>query len=114
MSGGYFNYYQFHINQIIEDIKDYIRGDRIDNDDISYYIKEGATEREIRYMKKYHRFNANTLGLSKETISEFKKGIRLLKKAAIYAHRIDWLLSGDDSEDDFHERLKEDLNNMNK
>lgn len=112
MSGGYFDYYQFHIRKIADDIEDYIKGNKIDNDDITYYTKEGATKKEIRYMKKYHRFNANILGLSKETISEFKKGIRLLKKAAIYAHRIDWLLSGDDGEDDFHKRLKEDLDNI--
>lgn len=29
--------------------------------------------------------------------------------AQIYTQRIDWLVSGDDSEDSFRERLKEDL-----
>ena len=32
-----------------------------------------------------------------------------MKKAAIYAQRIDWLVSGDDSEESFHARLKRDL-----
>ena len=54
----------------------------------------------------------NKYGLSKETIKEFKKGIELLKKAQVYAQRIDWLLSGDDGEDNFHLRLKEDLANL--
>jgi len=33
----------------------------------------------------------------------------VLRKAAIYAQRIDWLLSGDDGEESFLERLKEEL-----
>lgn len=32
--------------------------------------------------------------------------------AQVYAQRIDWLLSGDDGEDNFHLRLKEDLANL--
>lgn len=43
---------------------------------------------------------------------KFKKGIELLKKAQVYAQRIDYLLSGDDGEDNFHLRLKEDLANL--
>ena len=29
--------------------------------------------------------------------------------AQVYAHRIDWLVSGDDGEDSFHRRLKSDI-----
>lgn len=32
-----------------------------------------------------------------------------MRLAYIYAQRIDWLLSGDDGEDDLQERLKEEL-----
>jgi len=32
-----------------------------------------------------------------------------LELAGIYLQRIDWLVSGDDSEESFHERLQEDL-----
>ena len=46
---------------------------------------------------------------SKETLDEFKKGLDILNKAYIYTQRIDWLLSGDDGEESFHKRLKEDL-----
>ena len=46
---------------------------------------------------------------TEETIAEFRKGIELLKKAKVYAHRIDWLISGDDGEESFHKRLKEEL-----
>lgn len=47
-----------------------------------------------------------------EIIEEFKKGLKLLKMASIYAHRIDWLLSGDDGEDSFKRRLKENLDEL--
>jgi hypothetical protein len=44
-----------------------------------------------------------------EIIAEFKNGLTLLRKAAIYAQRIDWLVSGDDGEESFFERLAEEL-----
>lgn len=49
-----------------------------------------------------------------ETLREFRVAIGYLRKAAIYAQRIDWLISGDDGEDSFHERLKEDLEKLPK
>lgn len=47
-----------------------------------------------------------------ETLEEFKKGVKALKKAKIYADRIDWLLSGDDSEKSFHKRLTKELEGL--
>lgn len=47
-----------------------------------------------------------------EVVEEFKKGLKILKTAAIYAQRIDWLLSGDDGEESFKRRLKEDLDKL--
>ena len=44
-----------------------------------------------------------------ETLLEFQNSIRYLKIAQIYAQRVEWLLSGDDGEDSFIERLKEEL-----
>ena len=52
------------------------------------------------------------INYSKETIEEFKKGLSLLRKAYVYAQRIDWLLSDDDGEESFHKRLKEELGNL--
>lgn len=46
---------------------------------------------------------------SDETIKEFRTGLGFLNKAAIYAQRIDWLVSGDDGEESFHRRLAEEL-----
>lgn len=47
-----------------------------------------------------------------EVLEEFKKGLKILKTAAIYAQRIDWLLSGDDGEESFKRRLKEELDEL--
>ena len=49
-----------------------------------------------------------------ETLQEFRNAIYQLRKAAIYAQRVDWLISGDDGEDSCHERLKEDLEKLPK
>ena len=46
---------------------------------------------------------------SQETIDEFKKGIEILKKANIYVNKIDYLLCGDYGEENFHKKLKEEL-----
>jgi len=46
---------------------------------------------------------------SKETLAEFGKALAMLRASAIYLQRIDWLISGDDSEDYFHKYLKEEL-----
>ena len=51
---------------------------------------------------------------SPKTIEEFQKGLKILKEADVYLRRIDYLLSGDDGEETFHERLKEDLEELKK
>lgn len=47
-----------------------------------------------------------------ETIQIFKDAVKILRKAAVYAQRIDWLLSGDDGEDNLKERLKKELKEL--
>jgi hypothetical protein len=94
MSGGHFNYEQYKISQIADDIDQLVR----DNNN---------QERDEWGDTKGSNFSA-------ETIAEFKKGIEILKQAYVYAQRIDWLISGDDGEDTFHERLKHDLYNTEK
>jgi hypothetical protein len=81
MSGGHFDYEQFHITEIA--------------DTIEYEIKRNS-EKDCGCF-------------SEHTLSEFRVAVSLLRKAAIYTQRIDWLLSGDDAEDSFHRRLKEDI-----
>ena len=47
--------------------------------------------------------------LSNETIGAMKEAYRQIRIAEIYATRVDWMMSGDDSEESFRERIKEDL-----
>lgn len=46
---------------------------------------------------------------SRATVEKMHDGLEALRIAYIYAQRIDWLVSGDDGEDSFLRRLKEDL-----
>lgn len=114
MSGGHFDYQQYKISDICEQIEEYVYGKPLfDFTEETEYIEDHfLSDEEIAYVKEHHTTIPNVSELSKETIKEFKRAIKYLKKSAVYAQRIDWLLSGDDSEESFHKRLKEDLNNM--
>lgn len=90
MSGGHFNYDQYRIDQIAEDIAQIIRNNK--NGDVDEW---GS--------KKGYFF-------PDEVIEEFKKAVQILDTAYVYVQRIDYLLSGDDGEDSFHSRLKDELN----
>lgn len=59
-------------------------------------------------------FEEEEFPYSEETKKEFEEAIKTLKKAAVYAERIDFLISGDDSEESFQERLKKELLNVSK
>lgn len=88
MSGGRFN----HTQGDILEIADIIQSAIYEND-----------------RKKDWKYTEEGPGYSVETIREFSNAIQALRKAYVYAQRIDWLLSYDDSEEAFHERLKQDL-----
>ena len=49
-----------------------------------------------------------------ETIAELRCGVKALKRAYVYAHRIAYLISGDDGENEFHKRLKKELEDLEK
>jgi len=94
MSGGYFEYNQYKIYQIAEELEDVI-------------LKNGKKrERRESWEDEYH------YEYSSEIIAKFKEGLEFLKKAHIYAHRIDWLLSDDDGEESFLKRLESDLSKL--
>jgi hypothetical protein len=85
MSGGHFDYKQYNIDIIVDEIEQIITK----NDDPDHYY-----------------------GYSQNTIRQFKLALFKLKEAAIYAQRIDWLVSGDDGEESFHSRLREELDSL--
>jgi hypothetical protein len=90
MSGGYFDYQQYRIHDIVTLIQELIDNNVPGQDEYGY-------ERSV---------------YSPQTIEEFKKGIATLKLAEVYAQRIDWLVSGDDSEECFHKRLAENIKKL--
>ena len=113
MSGGHFDYNQWRRSEIDKQLEYYIYGHTIDEKDIEDYIKDHWLENEEKeYIIKNKHTMPNLYKYNKETIKEFKKGLAILKKAYIYAQRIDWLLSDDDGEESFHKRLKEELDNL--
>jgi hypothetical protein len=80
MSGGHFNYEQSRMLVI---------------SDLVHELIETNGKNEWR-------------NYSAKTIEEFKRCFDALNLAYIYAQRIDWLVSGDDSEETFLERLAEE------
>lgn len=113
MSGGHFDYNQWKLRDIADNLETYIYGESLDEDDVKDFIKYMyLTEDERNYIVKNKHTIPNRYGFNKDTIKEFKKGLSLLRQAFVYTQRIDWLLSGDDGEETFHERLKEDLETL--
>ena len=47
-----------------------------------------------------------------ETLKLMQETIKVLRKAEVYSHRLEWFFSGDDGEEDLHERLAEDLKEL--
>jgi hypothetical protein len=103
MSGGTFEYNQYRIRDI---------ADRVERE--IYNSGREKTPSELKQEKRgyydpTHTPDPTHYEYPEEVINEFKKAYALLRMAEIYAHRIDWLLAGDDGEETFLERLKDDL-----
>ena len=84
MSGGLFEYKQYAIEDMIESIEKKLKH-------VDEYVQEDIRENVLK-----------KLNLT----------IEKLKEAQIYAHRVDWFLSGDDDAKTFLKRLDEDLKNL--
>jgi hypothetical protein len=104
MSGGHWDYIQYRFTDVAEDIEKLVakNGQPKSAEEIrenSWHDDEWYNKYpEDRYHYKY----------PPEVIEEFKKGAEIIKLAQIYMQRMDWLLSGDDGEESFLERLKQD------
>ena len=57
----------------------------------------------------HYPYDANVLELECGSIEIMKEAYRQIRLAEIYATRVDWMMSGDDSEETMVERLKEDI-----
>ena len=92
MSGGHFQYDQWKIGNIADEVEQLI----LTND--SEELDRWGDRKGAHY--------------SDETIEEFRKGLSILRLAHIYAQRIDWLLSGDDGDESFIRRLNDELRQL--
>jgi hypothetical protein len=110
MSGGAFDYKQYNISMIADEIEQTI--ERSGRPKTKEELKDEYWRGEDWY--KIHPEDLNHYKYPDDIIEEFKKGVDMLRKAQIYAQRIDWLISGDDGEESFRERLKEDLDKLAK
>lgn len=103
----------------LEEARDYYkRGyDLLEEKDKEFVVQDKVTG-EVYRIKECETWDYADGGFypdyTPETLQEFRNAIHILRKAAIYAQRVDWLISGDDGEDSFHERLKEDLEKLPK
>lgn len=102
MSGGRFHYNQYKILNIAEELELYIQKcERKEKKDWGYTDEDG-------------NYIQNTYEESEEVLNEFRKAVKVLREAYVYANRIDWLLSGDDGDETFLERLKKELSELDK
>ena len=92
MSGGHFNYDQYKFGYIADEVEQLIR----DN---------GSEEKDEWGYNRHSTFD-------EKTIDKFIEGLLIMRMAQVYAQRIDWLVSGDDGEDSFHNRLKKDIQDL--
>ena len=110
MSGGKFNYDQHKISYMAEIVEHYI--EQNGRPKTREELKDEGW-REPDWYKRYPE-DLNHYKYPDEVIEKFKEAVVILRKAAIYAHRIDYLLSGDDGEESFLKRLQEELEQLNK
>lgn len=89
MSGGHFDYNQYRIDQIAEDIEQLI----LDNEDETPNEWGG---------KKGNFFQP-------EIITKFKEAAHTLRRAAAMTQRVDWLVSGDDGPECFLRRWEKEV-----
>jgi hypothetical protein len=110
MSGGAFEYNQHKIGYIADEVEQLIRKNGKEK------TKEEMKDEGWRDPDWYKKYPEDLFHYKypDEVIEKMKEGIEVLKRAQIYAHRIDWLLSGDDGEESFLRRLEEELNELNK
>jgi hypothetical protein len=97
MSGGHFDYKQFEITRIADEIEQLI--------EINGKKRVGKLE---SWEEPYH------YEYTPEIIQKFKEAVLSLRIAQVYAQRVDWLVSGDDGEESFMTRLTEDLKKIEK
>ena len=106
MSGGRFSYKQWHINNIADQIEQEVilSGKPIPKQKWSYYERQEFEETHEHPMN---------YAYPDSILRRMEEAVYALRAAAIYAQRVDYLLSGDDGEESFEERLSKELSELN-
>jgi len=109
MSGGAFDYKQYFIGYIADDIEQRIlkSGREIPQEVLSRDPWHGHWEDDFNIPQFYPKYNRKTMDI-------MKRAVYVLRLAHIYAQRVDWMLSGDDGEDCLVERLEKELAELKK
>lgn len=92
MSGGHFDYKQFHIGEIVDEVDHLIEHN--DDQEVNDYG--------------YCKYR----GFPLEVIERFKLARKTLRQAYVMAQRIDWLVSCDDGVEDFIEAWNKELEDL--
>ena len=115
MSGGHFDFNYYHFDYIAEDIDEYVNGHELDDDDVERYIRDHELDdSEKEYIRNHKHTIPNRYCYKDEVVEKMKEGLDIIRKAYVYAQRIDYLLSGDDGEKSFLNRLQKELDKLNK
>lgn len=102
MSGGHWDNQQWHIDNIADGIEQEVimSGKPIPRQRWEYWQMEHFKE---------HPEDAVNYAYPESTLRRMEEAVYALKRAAIYAQRVDYLLCGDDGEESFEERLQKEL-----
>lgn len=92
MSGGHFNYQQYRLHDMAESISELIESNE-------------SEEKDVFGDKVGHFYSDNT-------IAKLKMTERTLRIAEAMVQRVDWLVSGDDGEEDFHKRWYNEISKL--
>lgn len=105
MSGGYYDYKQFQIRQLWEEMQDQL--DRQGKEKTPYELTLPADFYEDFPEHKFHiKFSRGVEEFLKETINH-------LKVAEVYTQYLDWYFSNDIDEHTLYKKLEEDLEKLN-
>ena len=99
MSGGHFEYRQYQVQEIADEIDRLIAKVHKTREDIKGSPEDPSHPDYV--WDRYYLF-------SDETLAKFAKARDTLIKASQMAQRVDWLVSGDDGEESFHRRWEEE------
>ncbi len=106
MSGGFFDNKQWHIGNIADNIEQEVitSGKPIPENRWDYWERQHYKE---------HPEEAVNYEYPEPVLRRMEEAVYALRAAAIYAQRVDYLLTGDDGEESFEERLQKELAELN-